>query len=122
MSFLSKADRVSPIAFRLIAAHHGVAIGPDEIAKRSGLSRSTVQRISARNTWAGVDIDTVDAFIMGCGYSSDNYKEPLRRLRIIQKRGLRGLKHFNIKNTAPLWRRGANGNRLKFIKRIITQP
>ncbi len=121
MSFLDKANRVPPIAFRLIAARHGVAIGPNEIARRSGLSRSTVHRISSHTTWAGVAIDTIDKFVAGCGYSTDNYKVPLRRLKLVQENGIRSLKHLNVEKTAPLWKRGANGNRLKFIQRIITQ-
>lgn len=121
MSLLEKLDAIPPCIFRILAAEHGVALGPDEIAKRSGLSRSTVQRTSTLKTWAGVKIEVAEKFVRGCGYSISNFKEPLRRMRVLQEHGLAGLKHLNVRSTAPLWKRGANGNRIKFIKRIITQ-
>lgn len=119
---VKKLDRVPPWAFRLLAARHGKALGPDRIAATSGLSRSTVQRISSLKTWAGVKVEVIEMFVHGCGFSITKYREPLKRLRSVQAHGLRGLRHMNVKKTAPLWKRGANGNRLKFISRIITQP
>lgn len=121
MRLLDRLDKIPPCVFRILAAENGVALGPDEIAKRSGLSRSTVQRISELKTWANVRIDVSERFVMGCGFDISNLKKPLRRLRILQERGLHGMKHLNIKPTAPLWKRGANANRIKFITRIITQ-
>lgn len=121
MTLLDKLDRIPPMLFRILAAKNGVALGPDEIAARSGLSRSTVQRTSTLKTWAGVRLEVAEKFVMGCGYSLNNYKEPLRRLRVVQTHGVSALKHLKVSPNAPLWKRGANGNRLKFIKRIVTQ-
>lgn len=120
MTLLEKLDRIPPVAFRILAAKNGRALGPDEIAERSGLSRSTVQRTSSLKSWAGVRVEIAEAFVKGCGYRITHYKEPLRRLRVLRERGLSGMKHLNVGPHAPLWKRGANGNRMKFLIKIIT--
>lgn len=121
LEWTEKLNRIPPFAYRLIAARHSIAIGPDEIAERSGLSRSTVQRVSELKTWAGVKIEVAERFVRGCGFSIHRPKEAMRRMRVLQERGIKGLKHLNVSGSAPLWKRGANGNRIKFFKRIITQ-
>lgn len=120
MNFLDKINQAPPIALRMIAADYGKPLGPDEIAKRSGLSRSTVQRLSARKSWNGIDIDVCFKFAMGCGYELGNIKTIMRRLKQVQEHGLFSLKHLRVTKRAPLWRRGANANTKKFLIRIIT--
>lgn len=119
MSLLSRLDQTPPCVMRLLAARYSMAIGPDEISSRSGLSRSTVQRISAMKSWAGVRVEVVDRFSAGCGFGPGREKELQRRLRCLEKFGVASLKHLKTPKDAPLWRRGAAGNRKKFLVRII---
>ena len=121
MNWLEKQKQFPPILYRITASHRGVAIGPDQIASRSGLSRSTVQRISAKKSFESVSFGHMCRFISGCGYEVGSFKKIMQRLRVVQEHGLRGLKHLDVPSTAPLWKRGANGNRLKLIARVLSQ-
>jgi hypothetical protein len=105
---------------RMLAAEYGKPLGPDEIARRSGLSRSTVQRISARKSWKGVSIDVAVKFASGCGFRFGDIKPLMRRLKYVERNGIAALKHLQVTKRAPLWKRGANANTKKFLIRIIT--
>lgn len=107
--------------YRLCAAENGRALGPDELAKRSGLSRSSVQRISAKLKWDSITMAAAEKFVAACGFKFGSHKEINQRLRVLREHGVRGMKHLQVGSAAPLWQRGANANRIKFISKIITQ-
>lgn len=121
MTLLERLNILPPYLMRVLAARYGRALGPDEIARRSGLSRSTIQRTSTRKSWAGIRIDVAIKYAKGCGFELGQNKNALRKLRLVQKNGIASLKHLKVSPNAPLFKRGANGNRLKFITKIITQ-
>lgn len=60
-----------------------------DIAKRSGLSKSTVSNISARDKFDGIPIDTVSAYSMACGV---NHLKLERQLDFIRRRPMAHLK------------------------------
>lgn len=69
-SLLDRLDRTPPFAVYYLArlskckrSHPGIK----GVSKRSGLSRSTIERLSRRMTWAGVTLDTMDRFCAACG-------------------------------------------------------
>ena len=111
---------VPPCVMRLIAAERGRALGANEIASRSGLSKSTVLRTSSRKSWNGIKIEIAHKFASGCGYSLDNLSLAIKRLRYIEERGVSAMKHLNPPKSYPLWKKGAVGNTKKFLIRIIT--
>jgi len=119
---LKEHNEIGPVFYRICAAERGRALGPDELAQRAGLSRSSIQRISAKLTWDGITMGVASRFVTACGFTFGSHKEINKRLKLLHEHGLRGLRHLNVKKTAPLWKLGANGNRLKFISRSITQP
>lgn len=116
MDFLS----YPPIVYRMLASERGKPMGPETIAKRSGLSRSTVQRVSAAS-WDEVRIGTARKFIAGCGFKWGSTRNISRKARALEGVGIAGLKHLNPDSKKPLWRRGASGNTRKFVIRIISQ-
>lgn len=106
---------------RLFATRRGRMFGPDEIARRSGLSRSTVQRVSAKRSWAKIDFETADKFAAGCGYNMRCLGPLIAKIRMAEKYGLSHFRHLTPSKHAPLWKRGAIGNSLKCFKRIMSQ-
>lgn len=120
VTLLEKLNQVPPVIMRALAARKGKALSPDEIASKSGLSRSTVQRISSRRTWDGVTIRAACQFSYGCGFDLQHMKVVLKRVRDIQEKGLSGLKHMQVSSRSPLYRRGAVANQIKFINKVIT--
>jgi len=69
MTLLQFLDRFPPHLCRLVArqSHGRRGLSARQIAARSGLSLATVSSLSVRRTWAGVKIETIDAFARGCG-------------------------------------------------------
>lgn len=63
MTLLDKLDIFSPARCRLFAAK----LSTREIAKRSSLPRSTVHEVSKLSSWAGVTVDVMLKFSLGCG-------------------------------------------------------
>ena len=120
MNSLDRWNEVPPCVMRLIAAKNGRALGANEIAKLSGLSKSTVQRVSIRRRWNGVRIDVAHRFASGCGYNLDSLAPAVKRLKYIEERGVSAMKHLNPPKSYPLWKKGAIGNTKKFLIRIIT--
>lgn len=103
----------------MIASHNGLPIGLNEIVKRSGLSRSTIKRVSA-SQWDNVRVGVYRKFVKGCvGEASP--KDIRRKIRILEQRGVFGMRHLQIHKTAPLWRRGATGNTRKFLVKVISK-
>lgn len=79
-----------------------------EIAKRAGLSLSTVRRISQQGSWH--QLETVSAFLDGCGIEVRVTIPALRKVKRIMnsKKGLSGIK-------IPK----ARGQKAKAIMRVI---
>lgn len=74
--FWNKFDIFSPPLVRLLAAHRvrgsAKAMTDEEIAERSGLSVSHIQKIYWSKTWDGIAFSDIKAFIMGCGVNFDD--------------------------------------------------
>lgn len=116
---LDELNEIPPCVYRLFAAEYGKPLGPDEIAKRSGLSRSSVQRISTKRSWNGLTLEASSKFVSGCGFVFGTHKDIRRRLKYVQQYGVSSLKHLNVSKNAPLHRRGALGNTRKFLIKVI---
>lgn len=120
MTTQDKIEAFGPVIYRMLASEGGHPLSPDEIAKRSGISRSTVQRISGQSKWTGVRIETAFSFCRACGVELGDTAEIQRRLKPVQAGGIKALSHFKTSSRAPLWRRGSNGNMLKRIANVLT--
>lgn len=108
-----------PIVYRMIASQNGIPIGLGEIVKRSGLSRSTIKRVSG-STWDNVRIGVYRKFVKGC-IGDTPAKDVRRKIRILEQKGISGMRHLQVHKTSPLWRRGATGNTRKFLVKIISK-
>lgn len=108
-----------PIVWRAIAKEGKRLLGPDEIARRSGLSRSTVQRVSAQG-WDNVRVGVMNRFVKGC-IGEVSAGEVRNRLKELERNGLSGVRWLSVRKNDPLWRRGATGNTLKFMMRVISE-
>lgn len=69
MTLFETAERVPPFICRLVArkSNGWRILTTREIAAKSGISKSTVARISVLKSWAGVSIDDVQSFSTACG-------------------------------------------------------
>lgn len=56
------------------------ALSTAEIASASGLDERTVELISQATNWAGIDVPTMRAFLIGCRMDFENV-EQMRRAR-----------------------------------------
>lgn len=74
------ANKFPPALCRLIASRGKKMISVREIARRSGIPKSTVQKI-AFGTWHGVPVDTIDAYMKACGINPFACKRTLENLR-----------------------------------------
>jgi hypothetical protein len=108
---------IPPIGYRIMAKSGHHAITPEEIASRSKLSRSTVQRISSLNRWDPVKVGVMKAFIHGCGFDVDH--PPIRQWNTICERGLSSVKHLQLRKRARFSECGTMANKIKFITRTI---
>lgn len=66
---LDKINRLPPFVCRLMARKQDgwKPLTIDDIAKASGIPRSTVHELSSRNSWNGVAVDIADRFAAACG-------------------------------------------------------
>ena len=68
--FVKNLDKVPPCICRWHAyerTEDGVRLLTNtELAKKSGLAKRMVQRLSAKATWEGVKVEVVGAFLKGC--------------------------------------------------------
>lgn len=62
-------DTTNPAKCRFLARKNGgkAPMSHEDVARRSGLHRATVIRLSHRTTWKGIPPETIDAFCRGCG-------------------------------------------------------
>lgn len=69
MNLLIFLDRFPPKLCRFVATDRSGhrPLTTREIAKRGGLSTGRVSELSLKNTWRGVQVETVQAFAHGCG-------------------------------------------------------
>src|ERR1044072_5218491 len=102
LPILSRLDRVPPFAYRLLSKIRisGTyrAMTLSEIAARSGLHETTIERVSMKKTWGGITINTADKFIHGCGFDPFKQSRAIEMLRRISqsKRGIGGVRHLLI--------------------------
>lgn len=118
MSLLAKADKLCPPKARLLAYKNGRLLTDVEIAKASGLSHKTVQRLSGRKSFRGVRIEVVDSFLAACGI------DPLRsRAKVAQltrmttyKNGFASARHLRATKNTPVW---VKAQQARLIRRFI---
>lgn len=70
MHWLTKMDKLPPNVCRLLAREPKMSKRPlttEQIAKRSGLSKQTVLKISKLRSWATLSLAQMEAFKFGCG-------------------------------------------------------
>jgi len=70
MYWLQKLDKMPPHWCRLVARHPHLmkrALTTEQIAKRSGLSKQTVLKLSKLRSWGNVTISQMESFKFGCG-------------------------------------------------------
>lgn len=120
MTTRERIEEFGPVIYRMLACEKGVALSHEQIAERSGLSRSTVQRLSGRKDWSGVGIATAFAFTEACGIELGDVQEIRRRLKPVEQGGITAIKHLRISGKDPLWKRGANSNRVNRITNALT--
>lgn len=87
MSLLGKIDKFPPFVCRLLArTKHGYrGLSHSDIARMSGLARSTVAELSFKTTWAGVRVDVIDRFAGACNVDFFHTKHQVQALLHRQK-------------------------------------
>lgn len=85
--------------------HGWIGLSHSDIAKLTGIPRSTVADISVRDTWAGLAIDVIDKFSRACGV---NLLAPAKRLD-------------QWKRGKLVYLRRADKNQSKFYKRLTAK-
>ncbi len=105
---LQSLDRFSPKLCRLLARKRGgrVPLSYAEISEISGLSSSTVVRISHRTTWRGMRVETVQRFSLACGVN----------LAAADSNHV----HF-IRHHMRAMLKNANPNQRKMLRRLIAE-
>lgn len=109
------------MVLRLIAARRGRAYTVAEIVQRSGLSRSTVIRLSKKLDWKNVDLDTAIWFTHGCGFQYLKTWPQMERVKKLMAGGLSSLSHLRVKPGQPGWKHGSMGMRMKVIAGLVSQ-
>lgn len=101
MTFLERINLVPPQRCRLCARKENGSklMTNDDIAKASGLARSTVAKLSKLKSWNSVKAETIEAFTRGCGI------DPLAPSRRRDGRLIAAGRLTFIRNSAPSQRR-----------------
>jgi hypothetical protein len=83
-NLLKKMDKLPPYAVRVLARHKGKrrALTTGEIAKKSGLSPSTVKFLSRQRTWDRVTVGVAVKFSEACGVDLLRQKRSREYLRV----------------------------------------
>lgn len=111
MNLLSQLNHLPPPLVRVMTS-----LTDSQIANRTGLSVSSVRRISVQSGW-DKQLDGVSAFLEACGVRLRITSPSIRRARRIMnsKRGLKGM----IKpRKAPLWIRAQQAAQLKRLIKV----
>lgn len=87
MTIFQKAERLPPFVCRLLARSKNgwKPLSHSDIAKASGIARSTVAKLSSLTSWKGVAIDVADRFAAACGVNlltPGKYFFMLRKLKL----------------------------------------
>ena len=82
---LALANRIPPFLCRILARKNAGwrALSHSDLAKRTGIPRSSIADLSQKTSWQGVPIDVIDRFAAGCGIDltrPEAYHRKLRRL------------------------------------------
>ena len=71
--FLNSLNKVPPciVRWHAIEMREGKAhlLNNNQLAKKSGLSKRMIQRVSAKSSWTGIRAEIVDKFLYGCNAS-----------------------------------------------------
>ena len=97
MTLMEFLEHWPPRLVRLLARRRWRPMSSREIARRGGLSPGWVNKLSLRDSWAGVSVDMVDRFARGCGVDLFS----MRR----QKRFLHGAKWAHTRSGTLTQRR-----------------
>lgn len=89
---LDRLERVPPFLCRILArknnGHRGLS--HEELAKLSGLSRSTIAELSFKTSWKGVTVDVADRFAAACGIN--HHRSIYRQVEFLKWRAVAMLK------------------------------
>jgi hypothetical protein len=72
-TFWDRMEALPPILIRLLAKEGKEPMTTAEIAANSGLDKAKVIAISWSTTWAGIDMPTMKAFLVGCDRDFTDY-------------------------------------------------
>lgn len=79
MTFWIKSKDFCPAIVRCLARHpRGDALTAAEIAQRSGLSVELINAISQQTSWHGIDLPTMQKYLVGCGLDFENRRQMKR--------------------------------------------
>jgi hypothetical protein len=86
-------DEFPPTLCRYLARKNNgrVKMSHSDIARVSGLERSTVAKLSKRTTWSGLTIDTIQRFSLACGVnllSTARQKDFFKRRKKVHAKGV----------------------------------
>lgn len=114
MNLLEQLNALPPPVARLLCQ-----LTDEQIAKKSGLCRHTIMRISQCGSW-DKHLSTVSAYLEGCGIAVKLDIPALKKVERIasSKRGVSGLKHLNKKG-APLWKRSMIEKRMRALVKAL---
>lgn len=97
-----------------MAQSRGRPLSHREIAKRSGLSPTKVQRIAKLKSWGNITLHDAEAFAYGCGFVLGQHHRILRLLSVaLNDGGLMKLRHLTP--SGKFYERGGKANLVKFI-------
>lgn len=123
MTFWIKCETFPPIAVRLLARHRcGLMFSDAEVAAGSGLSVVMVRLIGQGQSWRGVDMPTMRAFLIGCEFDFEsrknmqrvtNYLRVLKSADVKWKYLLRSPAFRDYQEAAAAW---INGQKKRTIK------
>ena len=68
-------NRITPRCARLLARdrhHRGVPLTRDQIAQRSGLSIRRIDLLATKDSWDGIPVDIMCAYLEACGITLQN--------------------------------------------------
>jgi predicted transcriptional regulator len=87
MTALDLMNRFPPFCCRLVARERRGRRGLShaEIARRAGITRKTVERLSMKTDWSGVSVSKAVRFAIACGV---NHLKMARQIDYMKRRGM----------------------------------
>lgn len=116
MTLLEQLNTLPPPVARLLCP-----LTDEQIAKKSGLCRHTVMRISQCGSWDKY-LATVSAYLEGCGIAVKITIPALKKVRRIANstKGVDGLAHIRLSKGSKPWQKAARSRRIKSTIKALT--